>query len=146
MSAQVSETNKSRVMAVGIVMMICLWGGQILFFIAYVMSIATAYKANGLFWACIVAIPFVGQLLWLGVLAASVGILNAYTYLLGAGAILYGIANVIASLLDRKEQADTSIAPVETIVPVPAHTESEEERRARLILRIKQRLPEHPEL
>ncbi|HUF89893.1 MAG TPA: hypothetical protein VMR66_07920, partial [Gemmatimonadota bacterium] len=69
--------------------------GKLLFGAAYVASVFVSYESRGLGWAIATAIPVVGQLLWLGVMWSSVGLLNWYSFLLGGSALLFGVSRLV---------------------------------------------------
>lgn len=53
------------------------------FVAAYILGIYQSYQANGVFWAFVVAVPALGQLLWFGVMWQAVGLVNSFSVLLG---------------------------------------------------------------
>ena len=61
----------------------------------YFGAIYASYKYNGLIWAIVTAIPVFSQLLWFGVMWASVGFFNWYTYLF----VAVGIFNLAHAAL-----------------------------------------------
>ena len=71
------------------------WGAKLLWLMAYVLSIYQAYRANGFPKVLLIAIPVVGQLIWLGVMANSVGFFNLFSYVVIAAILSRQIGKVV---------------------------------------------------
>jgi hypothetical protein len=75
---------------------------KLIFFVAYLMSIFVAYHVKGIFWACVMAIPFFGQVIWFGMMWGSRGFFNPFSYLIIGGLVFYLFAYLM--IMDSEEQ------------------------------------------
>lgn len=92
--------------AATVVVLIISFATNITFFVVYVLSITEAFQARGLIWACIVAIPGFGQLMWFGFQWSANGLLNLYTLVVAIGLALYAVQMGVTAWIAKDEKKE----------------------------------------